>query len=342
MPLAYVRAGRRAARRAGVALVPHLAAVGRLARVGVDLLVRTAALRAAFLVATAVAARLGAVDVAAHQVAFEVWSFLALGLDAVAIAGQALVGRALGAGEGEAARSAGPPHDRVGRGDGRRLRAGADRRAGAAGRRVHRRPRGRVAGRVPAALRAASLQPVNAVAFVLDGVLIGAGDLAFLARAMVGSSLVFVPLAVLVATTGAGIGWLWAALGVFMATRAGALLARFASDRWVVAAAPPADRSACDECGAAVGGALGAEQGVGPGEGAGGVLVDQSRPGPAPTSGRRPSSSEPRSADVERHVGVGGRRDAVGAAGPASSRKRPPSAGRSSSTTSITRPPAAA
>lgn len=231
--LAYVWRVGGAARAAGVALVPHPAAVRRLARVGVDLLVRTAALRAAFLVTTAVAARMSAVDLAAHQVAFEVWGFLALGLDAVAIAGQALVGRSLGAREPEAARSAG-----------RRMIEWGVALGLAFGVIV-------IAVRVPLAgvftddravesltafllLCAGLLQPVNAVAFVLDGVLIGAGDLAFLARAMVGSAVVFVPLAVLVGTTGAGIGWLWAALGVFMATRAGALLARFAGDRWVV------------------------------------------------------------------------------------------------------------
>jgi hypothetical protein len=51
---------------------------------------------------------------------------------------------------------------------------------------------------------------------------------------MVASTLAYVPLAVAVGAAGAGIGWLWAALAVFMATRAGALLARFAGDRWVV------------------------------------------------------------------------------------------------------------
>jgi Na+-driven multidrug efflux pump len=80
----------------------------------------------------------------------------------------------------------------------------------------------------------AVLQPVNAVAFVLDGILIGAGDMRFLAWAMVGSAAVFIPAAVAVAALGAGIGWLWAALGLLMATRAAALLVRFAGDRWLV------------------------------------------------------------------------------------------------------------
>jgi len=80
----------------------------------------------------------------------------------------------------------------------------------------------------------AVLQPVNAVAFVLDGVLIGAGDVRFLAWAMAGASAVFVPAAGAVLVLGLGIGWLWAALGLLMAARAAALLHRFAGDRWLV------------------------------------------------------------------------------------------------------------
>ena len=64
------------------------------------------ALRTALLVATAVATRIGTADVAAHQIGFEIWSFLALALDAIAIAGQAMVGRALGAGDSDGARGA--------------------------------------------------------------------------------------------------------------------------------------------------------------------------------------------------------------------------------------------
>ena len=75
--------------------------------VGRDLFIRTAALRGAFLIATAVATRIGTVDVAAHQIAFEIWNFTALTLDAIAIAGQALIGRLLGASEVDDAHDAG-------------------------------------------------------------------------------------------------------------------------------------------------------------------------------------------------------------------------------------------
>jgi Na+-driven multidrug efflux pump len=80
----------------------------------------------------------------------------------------------------------------------------------------------------------AAVQPLNGVAFVLDGILIGAGDMPFLARAMVGAAVVFIPPAVAVAALGLGIGWLWACVGLLMATRAGTLGARFAGAGWVV------------------------------------------------------------------------------------------------------------
>ncbi|HKX72212.1 MAG TPA: MATE family efflux transporter, partial [Acidimicrobiales bacterium] len=83
----------------------------------------------------------------------------------------------------------------------------------------------------------AALQPVNAVAFVLDGVLIGAGDMRFLAWAMVGAAALFVPAAVAVTALDLGIGWLWASLGLLMVTRTVTLGARFAGGRWVVVGA---------------------------------------------------------------------------------------------------------
>ncbi len=93
-------------RAVGVTVRPDRAALASLAAVSSDLFVRTAALRVSFTVATAVAARIGVVELAAHQVAFEIWTFLALVLDAIAIAGQAMVGRLLGAGDGSGARAA--------------------------------------------------------------------------------------------------------------------------------------------------------------------------------------------------------------------------------------------
>jgi putative MATE family efflux protein len=221
------------ARRLGADLRPHPASLRRLAVVGRDLLLRTAALRVALMAGTAVATRIGTDDLAAYEISFQVWSFLAFVLDAIAIAGQAIVGRFLGAGQAGHARSASR----------RMLEIGV--------------VVGVVVGLVVLALRTtlphvftdddavvdlaaftlvwvAVLQPVNAIAFVLDGVLIGAGDMRFLAWAMAGASAVFVPAAGAVLVLGLGIGWLWAALGLLMTARAAALLWRFAGDRWIV------------------------------------------------------------------------------------------------------------
>ncbi|HEX6417299.1 MAG TPA: MATE family efflux transporter, partial [Acidimicrobiales bacterium] len=217
----------------GVGLRPHPASLRRLGAVGRDLLVRTAALRAALVVATAVATRLGTVEVAAHQVAFEIWSFLALGLDAIAIAGQAMVGRALGASDGGVARAAGRRMIEWG------VALGATAAVAVLALRTvlpHLFSGDAAVVGLAAFLLVwvAVLQPVNAVAFVLDGILIGAGDMRFLAWAMAGAAAVFVPAAMAVAVLDAGIGWLWAALGLLMTVRAGTLLARFAGDRWIV------------------------------------------------------------------------------------------------------------
>src|SRR4029078_2153571 len=97
----------RSARRLNAVVRPDLPSIRRLAGVGGHLFVRTAALRAALLMNTAVAARVGVIDLGPHQIAFELWNFLALVLDALAIAGQAMVGRFLGAGDTVGARSAG-------------------------------------------------------------------------------------------------------------------------------------------------------------------------------------------------------------------------------------------
>src|SRR5918998_5886740 len=229
----YLQRIGRAATVTGVGFVPHPASLRRLGAVGRDLLVRTVALRASLLVATAVATRMGTVEVAAHQVAFELWSFLAMALDAIAIAGQALVGRALGAGDARAARGAGRRMIEWGLAFGVVVGVAVL---------VVRTAVPHLFSDDPAvvALTAfvllwlAVLQPVNALAFVLDGILIGAGDMRFLAWAMAVAAGVFIPAALAVGLTGAGIGWLWAALGLLMATRVAMLGVRFAGGGWIV------------------------------------------------------------------------------------------------------------
>ncbi|MEZ5177993.1 MAG: MATE family efflux transporter [Acidimicrobiales bacterium] len=84
----------------------------------------------------------------------------------------------------------------------------------------------------------AVLQPLAAVAFVLDGVLIGAGDQRFLARAMAAAAAAMAVALVPVLPLQLGIGAVWAAFGVLMAVRVATLVIRFRGDRWTVLGAP--------------------------------------------------------------------------------------------------------
>src|SRR5262249_13887628 len=96
----------RGARRAGVSFAPDLAGLRAAAFAGASLVLRTLALQAVLIITTAIAARQGNAAIAAHQVAFRVWGLLAYALDAIAIAGQAITGRYLGAGDAAGARAA--------------------------------------------------------------------------------------------------------------------------------------------------------------------------------------------------------------------------------------------
>jgi putative MATE family efflux protein len=208
---------------------PSLERIRPLLRMGAHLTVRSAALLGAFLMASALAARIGTASLAAHQIAFELFLFLALVLDAIAIAGQILVARMLGSGDAAGARAAGV------RMIGWALIAGVS--FGAillAGTSVIPRAFSsdpavwnRAASAWPLF---AAMPPVAAVVFALDGILIGAGDTRYLAGAMVVSLAVFVPFA-LVASTLAG---LWVALDALMLARLITLGLRFGRGRWTV------------------------------------------------------------------------------------------------------------
>jgi putative MATE family efflux protein len=218
---------------AGVEWKPQLRALRGLARVARDLFVRTGSLLLALGIATAVAARLGTVEVAAHQVAFQLWSFLAYVLDAIAIAAQAMVGRLLGAGQVDAARSVSRRMVEWGVVFGCLVGSAIA---------LLRPVLAPLFSDDPAVTRlaaevlwfVAALQPVNAVVFVLDGVLIGAGDLRYLAGAMLGALAVFLPAALAVAAFDLSLPALWGALTLLMAARLAAVTWRFAGGRWAV------------------------------------------------------------------------------------------------------------
>jgi len=232
----YVLVVGRSARVHEAGLRPSPALLRRLLRVSVSLLLRTAALRASLLVLTAVVSRLGTDDIAAQQVVFELWTFLALVLDAIAIAGQTMTGRLLGAGDVDGARAA----------TRRMIELSIVAGFGLAVIVVALRPW------LPALftpdddvrslaafvlLFVALQQPINGVTFALDGVLIGAGDGAYLARAMTLSTLVFVPLAMIASAMDGGIGWMWSAFTVMQLVRAATLVWRWRGSAWMVTGA---------------------------------------------------------------------------------------------------------
>ena len=86
-------------------------------------------------------------------------------------------------------------------------------------------------------IHVAAWQPINGIVFALDGILIGAGDLRFLAIAMVTATAVLVPSAFGVLWLDLGIGWLWGALGAWMVVRAATLTWRYQSGAWAITGA---------------------------------------------------------------------------------------------------------
>jgi len=193
--------------------------VMRSFRASSPLLVRNLSMRTVVIVSTLVAARIGSPELAAHQVAFTVWTTLALALDAVAIAGQAIIGRLLGADDASAARDAVRRMVELSIGMGVVLGLVILASHDFIPRIFSADPEVRMllAGTL---LIIALIQPLAAWVFALDGVLIGAGDNRFIAAAQVVSLAVFVPLALCVLAFGLGLDGLWWAL-------TGWVLARF-------------------------------------------------------------------------------------------------------------------
>ncbi|EFL40406.1 MATE efflux family protein [Streptomyces griseoflavus Tu4000] len=236
MAVVYLVVVVRGARRHGASLRPDAAGIRASARAGVPLLVRTLSLRAILMIATAVAARLGDSDIAAHQIVLSLWSLLAFALDAIAIAGQAIIGRYLGAGDVRGAREACRRMVEWGIAVGVVLGVLV----------VLARPVflplftsdptvKSVA--LPALLLVALSQPICGIVFVLDGVLMGAGDGPYLAWAMLLTLAVFTPAALLVPALGGGLTALWATMTLMMSVRMLTLWLRTRSGHWIVTGA---------------------------------------------------------------------------------------------------------
>ena len=225
----------RALAREGVSWRPRPAAIRTQLVIGRDLLVRAAVLQLSFLVAAGVAARTGTAELGAHQIALQLFFFLALVLDAYAIAAQTLVGHSLGANRPDDARATARRVSLWGLGT------------------------GLLVGAVLLALRPvllplftsdpavlaeaevvwwflAGMQPLAGVVFALDGVLMGAGDVGYLRTVTIGSAVLgFLPLSLLAGPLGWGLAGIWTGLCLFIGLRLVAVLARVAGDRWLTA-----------------------------------------------------------------------------------------------------------
>ncbi|WP_406477997.1 MATE family efflux transporter [Streptomyces platensis] len=236
MAAAYLVVVVRGARRHGATLRPDAAGIRASAQAGVPLLVRTLSLRAVLMIATAVAARLGDAEIAAHQIVLTLWSLLAFALDAIAIAGQAIIGRYLGAGDRDGARAACRRMVEWG------IAAGLALGVLVALARPLFIPlftadpavRGPLLSTL---LVVAVTQPVSGIVFILDGVLMGAGDGRYLAWAMVVTLALFAPVALAVPLLGGGLVTLWWAMALMMTVRMLTLWLRTRSGRWIVTGA---------------------------------------------------------------------------------------------------------
>ncbi len=201
---------------------------------GRDLLLRTLAFQACFVSAGAVAARFGAAAVAAHQVVLQLWSFLALVLDSLAIAAQSLVGAALGAGQLAHAKSV-AWRVTIFSALASAVLAGLFAVGASVIPSVFTHDRSVLdAIGVPWWFMVAQL-PVAGIVFALDGVLLGAGDAKFMRNATLISALVgFLPLIWLSLIFGWGLLGIWSGLSTFMVLRLVFVGWRAFSGHWLV------------------------------------------------------------------------------------------------------------
>ncbi|HEY5015973.1 MAG TPA: MATE family efflux transporter [Streptosporangiaceae bacterium] len=214
--VAYARASRRSALRPAA---PTGAELRALLRDGHRLSVRTIALGVVPLAVTAIAARLGPVPLAGQQIGYRVWYLLSLSLDALAVPAQVYVSAALGTGDREAARLAARRTLMLGLAAGIGLAVVTAALAFVAPQAFTADPAVRHDA-VIALLCAALTQPLAALAFVYDGVILGLGDYTAMRRAMVVAIFAFAPLALLVLRFHRlGLPGVWAALGCWMAAR---------------------------------------------------------------------------------------------------------------------------
>ena len=233
---AYLVVVGRGARAAGIGMRPDREGIRSAAFAGASLVLRTLALQAVLVIMTAIAARQSDAAIAAHQVAMRVWNLFVFALDAIAIAAQAITGRQLGSGDVAGARAATRRMIGWGAGYGAlfsvvllAIRPVLPSLFG-----VSPEVRGLL---LSVLLIVIVQQPAAGVVFVLDGVLIGAGDQDYLAVAGLITLGVFAVAATIVVRTGGGLVALWIAYAMWMLARLVTLTLRTRSSRWLVVGA---------------------------------------------------------------------------------------------------------
>ena len=239
MAAAYLVIIVRSARATGASLTPHVSGLGSALRSGGWLLLRTASLRVAMLATVVVATDFGTSELATVQIALTVFSTLAFVLDALAIAGQAMIGHGLGASDLPRVRAITTRLLQFGVGGGALL--GILIAALSPVLPFVFTTDDTIAGALTVLLLVMAFGiPLTGYVFVLDGVLIGAGDAKYLALTGLVNLAVYLPL--LWAVSGlsgtAGIAWLWAAFGFgYIGARGVTLGLRARGDRWIVTGA---------------------------------------------------------------------------------------------------------
>lgn len=221
-------------KRAGAAWHFEREVAAGLMRIGADLVVRTGALLGAMTLATSVAARMSLESLGAWQITMQLFLFLSLVLDSVAIAAQALIGKHLGAGVRTEARAISVRLMEwgllIGLAVGLVLYLGRTELAS-----VFSNDESVIASAAVLIAWLAVVQPLSALAFTLDGILIGASDTRFLAKSMLLSSLAYAVVSLLALNLDWGTSGLAAGATLWLALRTTTTAWRWRGNRWTLA-----------------------------------------------------------------------------------------------------------
>lgn len=245
MAAVYLFMAVREARAKSVTLRPGLRGVGSAAGLGGWLFLRTASLRFAMLATVFVATDLGVTELATLQIAMTVFSLLAFILDALAIAGQALIGHGLGASDLPRVKAVTRRLVLFGVSSGVVLGLLVAVLSPLAGPVFTSDQNVRDLLTVTMVVMAFGI-PLAGFVFVLDGVLIGAGDARYLATTGLINLIVYLPLLAFVELLQPepGLVWLWLAFGLgYMGARAVTLGLRARGTRWMTLTEPPTEAS---------------------------------------------------------------------------------------------------